>query len=60
LLQPGIVVHFIKALLRRKYPNVKIIDSIIPIKDRVNTRKVFKRESAIKKIDIIRNRISNI
>tara|TARA_B100000795_G_scaffold15663_1_gene10564 strand:- start:349 stop:696 length:348 start_codon:yes stop_codon:yes gene_type:complete len=50
----------INSFLKWTYPNAKTIDSIIPINEKVNTRKSLKKKSAIKNKDIIRNRISNI
>ena len=43
-----------------RHPNAKIIDSIIPINERVNVRKLLRKKSAIKNKDIINNKISNI
>jgi hypothetical protein len=50
----------IKSFLKKTYPNAKIIDSIIPINERVNVRKLLRKKSAIKNKDIINNKISNI
>jgi hypothetical protein len=60
LLQPRIIIHLIKSFLKKTYPNAKIIDSIIPINERVNVRKLLRKKSAIKNKDIINNKISNI